>query len=75
MIDQFSFQRIHVHVVKFIDSLLQTPDIKIIEAPLHRSEMPNEIVLQDCAFCGVGGAKRAASRPESQWKACLWLAR
>ena len=34
MIDQFSFERIHVHVVKFFGSLLQTPDIKIVEASL-----------------------------------------
>ncbi len=34
MIDQFSFQRIHVHVVKFFDSLLQTPNIEIVEAAL-----------------------------------------
>jgi len=37
MIDQFSFQRIHVHVVKLFDSLLQTPHIEIVEAPLPRA--------------------------------------
>jgi hypothetical protein len=37
MIDQFSFERIHVHVVKFFDSLLQAPHIKIIEATLPES--------------------------------------
>ena len=34
MIDQLPFQWIHVHVVKFFHSLLQTPHIEIIEAPL-----------------------------------------
>ena len=34
MIDQFSFQRIHVHVVKLFDPLLQTPHVEIIEAAL-----------------------------------------
>ena len=34
MIDQFPFERIHVHVVQFFNSLLQTPNIKIVEAPL-----------------------------------------
>ena len=34
MIDQFSFQRVHVHVVKFFDPLLQTPNIEIVEAAL-----------------------------------------
>lgn len=37
MIDQFSFERIHVHVVKFFDSLLQTPNIEIVEAALPES--------------------------------------
>ena len=37
MIDQLSFQRIHVHVVKFFYPLLQAPHIKIIEAPLPES--------------------------------------
>jgi hypothetical protein len=35
--DQFSFQRIHVHVVKFLDSLLQTPNIEIVEAALPKA--------------------------------------
>jgi hypothetical protein len=34
MIDQFSFQRIHVHVVEFFDSLFQTPNVKVIESAL-----------------------------------------
>ena len=31
---QLSFQRIHVHVVEFFDPLLQTPNVKVIEAAL-----------------------------------------
>ena len=34
MIDQFSFERIHVHVVELFDSLLQTPNVEIVEAAL-----------------------------------------
>jgi hypothetical protein len=34
MIDQFSFQRVHVHVMKFFHSFLQTPNIEIVEAAL-----------------------------------------
>ena len=37
MIDQFSFQRIHVHVVEFFDPLLQTPYVEIIEAALPKA--------------------------------------
>ena len=37
MIDQFSFQRIHMHVVKFFDFLLQTPHIEIVEAALPKA--------------------------------------
>jgi hypothetical protein len=37
MIDQFSFQRVHVHVVKFFDSLLQTPYIEIVETALPKA--------------------------------------
>jgi hypothetical protein len=36
MIDQFSLQRIHVHVVKFLDSLLQTPHVEIVEPALPK---------------------------------------
>jgi hypothetical protein len=39
MIDQFSFQRVHVHLVKFFDSLLQTPHIEIVEAPLPKARL------------------------------------
>ena len=34
MIDQFPFQRVHVHVVEFFHSLFQTPYIEIVETPL-----------------------------------------
>src|ERR1700691_4282078 len=34
MIDQLPFQRIHVHVMKFFDSLPQTPHVEIVEAAL-----------------------------------------
>jgi hypothetical protein len=34
MIDPFPLQRIHMHVVEFFASFLQTPDIKIVEASL-----------------------------------------
>jgi hypothetical protein len=34
MIDQISFQRIHVRAAKFFNILLQTPDIEIIKAAL-----------------------------------------
>src|SRR5258708_37813576 len=37
VIDQFSFQRVHVHVVKFFDSLLQTPHVEIAEPPLPKT--------------------------------------
>jgi hypothetical protein len=37
VIDQFPFQRIHMHVVKFFDSLLQTPHVEIIETPLPKT--------------------------------------
>jgi len=34
VIDQFSFQRIHMHVVKFFDPPLQTPHVEVVESPL-----------------------------------------
>jgi hypothetical protein len=37
VIDSFSFQRIHVHIVKFFDSLLQTLHVEIIEAALPKA--------------------------------------
>ena len=37
VIDQLSVQRIHVHVVKFFDPLLQTPHVEIIEASLPKA--------------------------------------
>jgi hypothetical protein len=39
MIDQFSFQRIHVHVVEFFKSLLQTPDIEVVKPPLPKPRL------------------------------------
>jgi hypothetical protein len=37
MIDQFSFQRIHLHVLELFDSLLQTPHVKVVKPPLPKS--------------------------------------
>jgi hypothetical protein len=37
MFDQFSLQRIHVHVVQFFDLLLQTPHLEIVETPLPKT--------------------------------------
>ena len=34
VLDPFSFERIHVHVVKFFNLLLETPDIEVVEAAL-----------------------------------------
>ncbi len=34
MIDQFSFQWIHVHVVELFGSLFQTPHVEIVESAL-----------------------------------------
>jgi len=36
MFDQFSLQRIHVHVVELFDLLLQTPHLEIVETPLQK---------------------------------------
>jgi len=33
VIDQFPFQRIHVHIVKFFDSLLQAPYVFLAGSP------------------------------------------
>jgi hypothetical protein len=38
MIDKFSFERIHVHVMKFLGSIHQTPDI--IQAGSNQSPHP-----------------------------------
>jgi hypothetical protein len=40
MIDQFSFQWIHVHAVKPFHSLLQTPNFEIVEAALPEARQP-----------------------------------
>jgi hypothetical protein len=37
MIDQFSFQRIHVHVMQFFNSFFQTPNIEIVKTALPES--------------------------------------
>jgi hypothetical protein len=34
MIDQFSLQRVHVHVVQLLDSLFQTPHVEVVELTL-----------------------------------------
>jgi hypothetical protein len=39
MIDQFSFQRIHMHILKFFNSLLRTPHIEIAEAALPKARL------------------------------------
>jgi hypothetical protein len=39
MIDQFSFQRVHVHVVELLDSLLQTPDVEVVKPPLPKPRL------------------------------------
>jgi len=36
MIDQFSFQRVHVHVVEFLNSLLETPHIEVVKPLLPK---------------------------------------
>ena len=36
VIDQFSFQRVHMHVVELFDSLLQTPHIEVVKPPLPK---------------------------------------
>jgi hypothetical protein len=37
VIDQFSFQRVHMHVVEFFNSLLQTPHVKVVKPPLPKA--------------------------------------
>jgi len=37
MIDQFSFQRVHVHAVEFFHLFFQTPDVKIIKSALPKA--------------------------------------
>ena len=37
VIDQSSLQRIHVHVVKLLDSLLQAPDVEVVKPSLPNS--------------------------------------
>jgi hypothetical protein len=37
MIDQFPFQRIHVHVEKFFNLLLETPHAEVIETAFPKA--------------------------------------
>jgi hypothetical protein len=37
VIDQFSLQRVHVHVVEFFYSLIQTPHIKVVKPALPKT--------------------------------------
>ena len=39
VIDQSSLQRIHVHVVKLLDSLLQAPDVEVVKPSLPHSRL------------------------------------
>ncbi len=36
VIDQFSLQRIHVHVVELFNPLLEAPHVKVIKSPLPK---------------------------------------
>ena len=41
VIEQFSFERIHGHVVRLLDSLLQTPDVEVVKSALPETRQRN----------------------------------
>jgi hypothetical protein len=40
---QFYFERIHVHVVKFFDSLFEAPNVEVVESALP--ETPRQAIV------------------------------
>jgi len=61
MSDQFSLQRIHVHVVKLFNSFLQTPDVEIVETALPETVVRSveqsraELVREEYRNSGAAG--------------------
>lgn len=60
MVDQFSFQRVHMHVVQLFDSLLQAPYIEIIKAALPEARPRIVVTGEDQIQSRSGGSPLAA---------------